>query len=76
MLQIGKENNNTYLQDAIDLEMKNVMIAFCLCTHDLKNLHGYKGTHMIFDVKFGENFRRKARLVADGHKTDPPSSIT
>ena len=31
---------------------------------------------MIFDVKLGENFRRKARLVADGHKTDPSSSIT
>ena len=23
-----------------------------------------------------ENFRRKARLVADGHKTDPPASVT
>ena len=33
-------------------------------------------THVIFDVKLGENFRRKARLVADGHKTDPPSSVT
>ena len=31
---------------------------------------------MIFDVKLGENFRRKARLVAGGHTTDPPSSIT
>ena len=25
--------------------------------------------HMIFDVKFGENFHRKARLVAGGHMT-------
>ena len=31
---------------------------------------------MIFDVKFGENYRRKARLVAGGHKTGAPSSIT
>jgi len=31
---------------------------------------------MIFDVKMGENFRRKARLVADGHKTDSPATIT
>ena len=23
--------------------------------------------HMIFDIKLGENFRRKARLVAGGH---------
>jgi hypothetical protein len=32
-------------------------------------------THMVFDVKLGENYRRKARLVvADGHKTDAPAS--
>ena len=32
--------------------------------------------HMIFDVKFGENFRRKARLVAGGHMTNTPSTLT
>ena len=32
--------------------------------------------HMVFDIKLGENFRRKARLVADGHFTNPPSSVT
>ena len=32
--------------------------------------------HMIFDVKFGENFRRKARLVAGGHMTDTPNTLT
>eukprot|EP00980_Cylindrotheca_fusiformis_P007911 scaffold1692_cov79-Cylindrotheca_fusiformis.AAC.2 len=32
--------------------------------------------HMIFDVKLGENFRRKARLVAGGHVTEVPSSMT
>jgi len=31
---------------------------------------------MIYDVKLGENFRRKARLVAGGHVTDAPSSLT
>ena len=30
---------------------------------------------MIFDVKLGENFRRKARLVGGGHKTFTPDSI-
>ena len=34
------------------------------------------GTHLIFDVKLGENFRRKARLVADGHRTKTPASLT
>jgi hypothetical protein len=28
---------------------------------------------MVFDVKLGENYRHKARLVADGHKTDAPA---
>jgi hypothetical protein len=31
---------------------------------------------MIFDVKMGENFRRKARFVADGHKTKTPAAMT
>ena len=32
--------------------------------------------HMIFDVKMGEIFRRKAQFVAYGHKTKTPASIT
>ena len=32
--------------------------------------------HIIFDVKFGENFQRKARLVAGGHITDTPNTLT
>jgi hypothetical protein len=32
--------------------------------------------HFIFDVKMGENFRRKARLVANGNQTEAPSSLT
>ena len=54
------------------------MIAFDLYEGDPTNLVGYKpvGTHLIFDVKLGENFRRKARLVADGHRTETPSSLT
>ena len=30
---------------------------------------------MIFDVKLGENFRRKAILVGEGHTTTAPASI-
>ena len=39
---------------------------------------GYKycTTHMVFDIKIDGKFTRKARLVADGHKTDAPASIT
>ena len=32
--------------------------------------------HMIFDVKMGENFRRKARMVAGDHVTEVPSNLT
>ena len=31
---------------------------------------------MIFDVKMGENFRRKARMVAGGHTTEAPATLT
>ena len=31
---------------------------------------------MIFDIKMGENFRRKARMVAGGHTTETPAVLT
>ena len=31
---------------------------------------------MIFDIKMNKNFRWKAQMVADGHKTETPASIT
>ena len=31
---------------------------------------------MIFDIKLGNNFSRKSRLVGGGHTTTAPSSIT
>ena len=45
---------------------------------DPKELIGYQGItgHMVFDIKLGENFRRKARYCANGHKTDTPKAIT
>ena len=80
-LVIDAKNGNTLWWDAIVLEMTNVKVAFKEYdgefTQDGKP-KGYKfvSTHMVFDVKLGENYRRKARLVADGHKTDVPTSIT
>ena len=32
--------------------------------------------HLIFDVKLSENFRKKARFIADGHLVETPASIT
>ena len=76
--KIDEENKNTLWQDAIKLEMKNNRVAFEEYTGDLKKLVGYKKItgHLVFDIKLGENFRRKARFVADGHRTAPPQSMT
>ena len=38
--------------------------------------HQEIGLYMIFDIKLGENFRHKARMVAGGTTTKTPSSIT
>ena len=77
-LAIDKENGDTMWWDAICKEMKNVRVAFEEYDGDINDLVGYKklDMHMIFDIKMGENFRRKARLVADGHKTATPATIT
>ena len=32
--------------------------------------------HIIFDVKMGRKFRRKARFVAYGHNTKTPTAMT
>ena len=39
---------------------------------------GYKHNtvHMIFDINMNGKFTREVSLVADGHTTAPPSSIT
>jgi hypothetical protein len=75
--RIDKENGNTLWWDSICKEMKNVRIAFQQHEGDGDPV-GYKQIkcHMIFDIKLGENNRRKSRMVAGGHMTDTPSSVT
>ena len=50
---IGKKNRNTYLQDAIAKEMKNIKIAFCILPDDEKtpNRFQFINSHMIIEVK-------------------------
>ena len=71
--EIDTENNNRLWQDAIEDEMRKVMKTktFELIEHDVGKLVAYQEItlHSVFDIKLGEGFRRKARLVADGHKT-------
>ena len=59
--------------------MKNVRPAFEVFEGSREQLpSGYQEIkcHMIFDVKMGENFRRKARLVAGGHTTEALATLT
>ena len=74
--RLDKENGNSYWRDAIQKEMKNVMPAFQVLENDENIPVGYSNltVHMIFDVKL--DLTRKARLVADGHKTADPLEST
>ena len=76
-IQIDKENGNTLWQDATGKEMKNVRVAFDIQNDGSSEPIGYQliRCHMIFDVKM-ESFRRKARLVAGGHMTETPATLT
>ena len=78
-LQIDKENGNTLWWSALMKEMKNVRPAFKVFEGTKDDLPvGYQQIkcHVIWDVKLGENFRRKARLVAGGHMTETPPTLT
>ena len=78
-IQLDKANGDTIWWDAILQEMKNVRPAFEVFEgrrEDLPIRYQMIKCHMIFDVKLGENFRRKARLVGGGHMTTAPTSIT
>ena len=77
--QIDAKCGNTLWWDAICKEMKTVRPAFEVFEGDEHQLpSGFQEIkcHMIFDVKIGENFLRKARLVAGGHTTDAPATLT
>ena len=76
--EIDAENGNTYWWDAILKEMKNVRPAFEVWEKTKDDIPpGYQQIkcHLIFDIKMGENFRRKARFVAGGHTTEVPESL-
>ena len=54
--------------------MKKVKAEVAELITSPENLVGYQ--EIDFDIKLGENFSRKDRLVAGGHKKKAPSSIT
>ena len=75
-LEIDRETGTTFWRDAIAKEMGTVHPAFKFLDEGAAQPVGYTAIrgHIIFDVKM--DFTRKARFVADGHLTDPPSSVT
>ncbi|KAL7476293.1 hypothetical protein ACHAW6_002165, partial [Cyclotella cf. meneghiniana] len=74
---IVKATGTSFWRDAIKLEMKNVRVAFDVLPDGVapSSDHQYMKFHMIFDVKM-EDFCRKARLVAGGHMTKTPATLT
>jgi hypothetical protein len=76
--QFDAENGNTFWWDAILKEMKNVRPAFKAWEKSKEDIPiGFQEIkcHLMFDVKMGENFRKKARFVAGGHTTEVPESL-
>jgi len=83
--EIDRATGASHWARAIEKEMRNVKVAFekldgitedKMRTGKVKPEFTYCSTHMIFNIKMDGKFTRKARLVADGHKTQPLSSIT
>jgi len=74
--EIDKETGTDYWHQAIMKEMKNNMVAFRFLDEGEQTPVGSKWIpfHMIFDVKL--DLTRKARFVAGGHWTDPPTQVT
>jgi hypothetical protein len=76
-LALDKKNGNTLWADTISKEIKNVQVAFKILPDGQPARIGHQKIpcHMVFDIK-KEDFRQKARLIAHGHKTDAPTTIT
>ena len=77
--ELDAKNGNTLWWDAIVDEMRTILAAPAVeKIEDGKIPVGYKhiDCHLIFDIKLGENYRRKARYVAGGHKTEVAPHLT
>jgi hypothetical protein len=75
-LRLDQANSTTLWQDAIKKEMKVIMPAVKILEEGAIAPIGFQQIpcHMVFDVKI--DFTRKARFVAGGHVTNPPSTQT
>ena len=74
--ELDVRNGNSYWQDTIKKEYNNVKVVFRLLKNGEKPPPAYTKItcHLIFEVKF--DLWRKARYVAGGNLTEPPSTMT
>ena len=74
--RLDEQGGQTLWREAIRKEMRNVLVAFDILNEGDKVPAHLKelGVHLVFDVKM--DMTRKARLVADGHKTPDPEMCT
>ena len=77
-VRIDKANGNTLWQDAVRKEMKTARPAFEKHGGTVEELIGYQKIELqlVFDIKLGEDFHRKARLMALGNRTKTPPTLT
>ena len=77
-LEIDKQNGNHIWVDSVNKEIPKIKNAVDEYNSYPSNLIGYKKIigHMVFNVNMGKNVFRNTIFVADGHKTEMPSSIT
>lgn len=75
-LKIDQEMKTTFWYDAIQKEMANIRTVFHFLDECERVPPGHKWIkcHLVFDVKM--DLTRKARYVAGGHVTNPPSELT
>ena len=77
--ELDHQNGNSLWWEAICKEMKYVRPAFEVWGKGISQIppsYQQIKCHMVFDVKMGESFRRKARFVAGGHTAETPSTLT
>jgi hypothetical protein len=74
---LDKTNGNFLWGDATAKEMKNIRVAFDIIGGDAMPPVGHQEIqcHGIFDVKM-DGFARKYRMVAGGHTTEAPKTLT
>ena len=84
-LEIDRQTGTTFWQDALKKDMEKVKVAWKahedhtpeeVRSGKIPQFIGYQeiGCHIVFSVKM--DFTRKCRMVAGGHTTETPSTIT